>query len=80
MKATLANMRKLATGGHQFSGLPRIEAVSITTGERCSANPSDYWYLKDQDCLADAEGFDMELIEVLGTRQRKPRRMVKTAR
>jgi hypothetical protein len=80
MKATLANMRKLAADGHRFSGLPRIEAVSLTTDERCSANPSDYWYLKDRDCLADASGLDMELIEVLGTRQRKPRRMVQTAR
>jgi hypothetical protein len=73
MKATLANMKKLAARGHQFAGLPRIEAASVVNHERCSACPSDHWYLDDKHCLSDSEGFEMVLIEVVGMKTRRPR-------
>lgn len=40
---------------------PGVFAYSPATGEECSANPSDYWYLAPDDVLEDGEGAPMVL-------------------
>jgi hypothetical protein len=51
--ATLANMYKYAA--------PNVVAYSPVTEEVCSANPGNYWYMTNCDCLEDSFGHDMIL-------------------
>ena len=46
--ATPANMRRYAAAG--------VVAYDRATGESYSADPSDYWYLPDDQPLEDHEG------------------------
>jgi hypothetical protein len=39
-----------------------VLAYSPTTGEECSANPSDYWMFSPSDVLKDAENNTMVLV------------------
>ena len=53
--ATVANMEAHADD-------PTVVAYSPTTGEQCSANPGDYfWMGSDKDVLVDSEGEPMIL-------------------
>jgi hypothetical protein len=54
VKATLANMRKHVS-------VPDVMAWSPATGEQCSANPGDYFWMSDDDCLTDSQGDEMVL-------------------
>ena len=49
LPATLANMQAVADR-------PGVMAYSPDTGEECSANPRDYWYLSPTDYLIDGNG------------------------
>jgi hypothetical protein len=55
MRATMANMRKYGKG-------PGVFAYSPVTGERCSADPADYWWMGPNESLIDGAGGTMELV------------------
>lgn len=59
MYATLANMKALSTTMRGYAC--SVFAYNEWTGEQYSANPGDYWFLADDDCLTDSEGFEMIL-------------------
>jgi len=56
--ATLANMQRYYSGTDVF-------AYSPDTGEECSANPADYFFLTFEDALKDENGEDMILVRRL---------------
>lgn len=51
--ATLENMRRIYRHG--------LVAWSAYTGEKCSANPADYFYLEPNEPLRDELGNPMDL-------------------
>ena len=62
MDATLANMRKVQDTG--------ALAYSPVTGEEFSANPSDYFWLAENDVLQDSEGNPMILVRLISYLQK----------
>jgi hypothetical protein len=54
--ATLANMRAMQAKGATDSGSGRLVAWNQATGEEFSANPGDYFYMRDDECLRGRHG------------------------
>jgi hypothetical protein len=53
--ATVHNMR-------EFQSQAPLAAWSPITGEQCSADPGDYWYLDESDPIVDKAGEPMVLM------------------
>jgi hypothetical protein len=54
--ATLANMRAMQARCATYDGPNRLVAWNQATGEEFSANPGDYFYMRDDECLRGKHG------------------------
>jgi hypothetical protein len=54
--ATLANMRAMQAKGARYDGPNRLVALNQATWEEFSANPNDYFWMRESDCLKGRRG------------------------